>query len=345
MKIVTLNSRISFRRLDMRHVQSILGLIWSLDGLLQLQHVMFTRWFLSQVLTPAAANQPGFVSSPIRWSIQLIGSHVAEWNLLFAAIQLLIGICLLSSFRVRFTLYASIIWSLVVWWLGEGFGEILTGTGTPLTGAPGAVILYALIAVVILAGNSSNKPLLMTTSNEMEESAGYYADSQVIGHQGWWPGNWHIRSFIGELLWSIVWILSSIFVLLPNNRKPNSIASSIELAQSGQPGWLRAFQQLGVDVSRNHGADLAIALSGLQLIVGLGIFYKKFQPVCLLLGSVLAIMFWIFGQSLGGLLTGSATDPNTGPLLIVLGLAIGLPIPELTIQIPRQRKTTSYFSP
>jgi hypothetical protein len=36
-----------------------------------------------------------------------------------------------------------------VWWLGEGLGGIFTGLASPLTGGPGAAVLYALLAVLI----------------------------------------------------------------------------------------------------------------------------------------------------------------------------------------------------
>jgi hypothetical protein len=45
-------------------------------------------------------------------------------------------------------LAASIAWSVSVWWFGEGLGGLLTG-GSPLTGTPGAVILYTLIALAL----------------------------------------------------------------------------------------------------------------------------------------------------------------------------------------------------
>ena len=43
----------------------------------------------------------------------------------------------------------AISWALGVWWLGEGLGSVLTGTASPVNGAPGAVILYALLAVLL----------------------------------------------------------------------------------------------------------------------------------------------------------------------------------------------------
>jgi hypothetical protein len=39
-------------------------------------------------------------------------------------------------------------------------------------------------------------------------------------------------------------------------------------------------------------------------------------------GTVLALVFWLVGQNLGELYSGQSTDPNTGPLLVLLAVAI-----------------------
>ena len=36
----------------------------------------------------------------------------------------------------------------------------------------------------------------------------------------------------------------------------------------------------------------------------------------------MATFFWISGQGLGGIFTGSGTDPNSGPLIVLLALAM-----------------------
>src|ERR1700685_4362951 len=49
--------------LTFRGVQIALGLFWILDGLLQLQHQMFSKAFVTQVIAPASQGQPHFVSN------------------------------------------------------------------------------------------------------------------------------------------------------------------------------------------------------------------------------------------------------------------------------------------
>ena len=42
----------------------------------------------------------------------------------------------------------------------------------------------------------------------------------------------------------------------------------------------------------------------------------------LLGGALLSLVMWVGGQAFGGILTGSGTDPNTGPMIVVLALAM-----------------------
>ena len=35
----------------------------------------------------------------------------------------------------------------------------------------------------------------------------------------------------------------------------------------------------------------------------------------------MALAIWVIGENFGGILTGQATDPNTGPLLVLVALA------------------------
>jgi hypothetical protein len=48
----------------------------------------------------------------------------------------------LNRRTVKAALIISFGWILGVWAVGEGFGLLLTGSASPLTGALGAVLLY-----------------------------------------------------------------------------------------------------------------------------------------------------------------------------------------------------------
>jgi hypothetical protein len=60
-----------------RLAQVMLGLLWVIDGVLQFQPYMFGKTFITGVLLPNAAGQPGIIGAPITWIAHLIEPHVA----------------------------------------------------------------------------------------------------------------------------------------------------------------------------------------------------------------------------------------------------------------------------
>jgi hypothetical protein len=129
-----------------RHLQIVLGLIWLLNGLLQFQPFMFTRAFAEQVIAPIGQGRPSFVAVPVQWAADIIAAHPAAWNIPFAAIQTALGIAILVPRTARLGLAVSIAWAAGVWYIGEGLGGLATGHASLLSGAPGAALLYALLA-------------------------------------------------------------------------------------------------------------------------------------------------------------------------------------------------------
>ena len=131
-----------------RKLQLGLGVVWLLDGFLQLQPFMFGKGF-PQMLAGNASGNPAFVASPITWSAGFIEHHLVALNAVFAFIQLALGLGIAWRPTVKLALGASVPWALGVWWVGEGLGGVLAGNASPVAGAPGAVFLYALLAVLL----------------------------------------------------------------------------------------------------------------------------------------------------------------------------------------------------
>src|ERR1700685_476812 len=134
-------------RLDARRALQLgLAAIWLLDGVLQYQPFMYTKAF-GQSLAAGAAGNRSVIAGPITWDASLVGQHLVLLNTVFATIQLLLGLGIAFRPTVRVALAPSVASWLGVWWVGEGLGGVLNGGAGPLNGAPGAVIVYALIAV------------------------------------------------------------------------------------------------------------------------------------------------------------------------------------------------------
>src|SRR5665213_4223355 len=140
-----------------RAFQTALGLIWLLDGALQFQPFMYSKGFI-QMLTGTAAGQPHWLASSINWAGHLAQSNLTVFNTLFALIQVAIGLGLLYRRTVKPALVLSLVWALVVWWFSEGFGMLFAGAN-PLTGAPAAVLLYAIIGLLVWPDERPGGPL------------------------------------------------------------------------------------------------------------------------------------------------------------------------------------------
>ena len=124
------------------------------------------------------------------------------------------------------------------------------------------------------------------------------------------------------LVWSGYWSLAAVLFLLPNNRTVTSVSSAITGMSSGEPSAYSHFLNSFGNQFGSGGVWTAWLLAIGSLIVGFGpLLFRRPTPF-LAVGGLLAAFFWVSGQGLGGIFTGSGTDPNTGPLIILLALAM-----------------------
>lgn len=286
-----------------RRLQLALGALWLLDAILQYQPVMFTRAF-SQMLAAAAEGNPAFVSRPILWDAHLVGQHPVALNTTFATIQLLLALGIAWRPTVRLALGASIVWALGVWWFGEGLGGVLTGTASPVSGAPGPVILYALLAVLLWPRDRSR------TAAGSAGSAVPFVAARAVGAPA------------ARALWLVLWASLAYFALLPANRAPQAWPTMLSGMTEGEPAWLAAISQHGAALLAHHGLAVSVGLAVVLALIAVGVYLPRSAARALLVvAAVLAAVIGVAGQDLGGILTGSGTDPESGPLLILLVLA------------------------
>ncbi len=284
-----------------RTLQLALGALWLLDAMLQFQPAMFGKGF-PQMLAGGAPGNPALIARPITWSAALIGHHVVVLNAIFAAIQLLLGLGIAWRPAVRFALAGSVLWSLAVWWLGEGLGGVLAGTASPVDGAPGAVVLYALLAVLLWPADRRPAD---RDAGDREPPVPFVA-APAVGRR------------IAQASWLAVWLGLAVLALLPASR---AVGSAIAETTPGEPAWLAWIDTHAASALTRHGLPAAIVLAAAFVIVALGTYLPR-RPAraAIVLAVVVAAVLWL-AQGLGGMLTGSATDPNTGPLLALLALA------------------------
>ena len=276
-----------------RHVTWALGGLWLLDGVLQLQPSMFTSDFPKEILQPAGEGSPVWVSAPVAWSSALVEHHLVVLNALFALTQLALGVGIMARRTRRAALLASVGWAVLVWWLGEGFGAMFAGPVSPLMGLPGAVALYALVAAFAWP---------------VEGSRGRSVASASPLH----PAG-------AAAVWVSLWGLFAVETLMPANRTSSGLHDMVTGMAAGEPGWLQSLDRLGAGVLDGRGAEASVALAVVFAVVAVGVLApRRLVKPTLVVAVALAALIWVVGQDLGGLATGHATDPNSGPLLALL---------------------------
>jgi hypothetical protein len=289
-------------RLTRRGLQLALGVIWLLDAALQFQPAMFTRSFPDQVLAPAAQGNPAWVARPMTWSATLIAHHVVLANTAFAVIQLVIALAILWRPTVRLGLVLSVPWALAVWWLGEGLGGVLTSGPSAVTGAPGAVILYALLAVLLwpAPGDPYDR-------YDPDDGGGSVAAGSPLG------------PVVAGVAWVVLWGSLVYDTLLAASRA--AVPGTVSGQGAGEPGWLAAIDTSAGRQLAAHGAAVSAVLAVILAVIAVAVFIPAVARPVLVLAIAVCLAVWLVGEDLGGIFTGTGTDPNTGPLLILLALA------------------------
>ncbi len=281
---------------DVRRVlQLALAGMWLFDGVLQYQAFMFSKGF-GQMLADTASGNPGIIATPISWDATLIQHHAVLLNTIFATIQLLLGFGIAWRPTVRLALAASIAWSLAVWWLGEGLGMVLTGSASPVNGAPGAVIIYALLAVLLWPADRPGR-------------AAPFTAARAVGAP------------VARALWLVLWLSLAYFALLPGNRAPQALHDMIAGMADGEPGWLAAIDRNAAALVVHQGLAASIVLAAALAVIAVGVYLPPpAARAALVLAIVVAAVIWVAGEAFGAILTGGATDPNSGLPLILLAL-------------------------
>lgn len=282
-----------------RALQLALGAIWLLDGVLQLQPFMFTAGAhgFSGMLNGMATGNPSTVARTITWNASIINHHAVVTNTAFAFIQILIGFGIAWRPTLKFALGASIIWGLGVWWFGEGLGGVLHGVGTPIGGGPGAVLFYALLAVLLWPRDRASS----TTP---------FVAARAVG------------ATAARAIWVVVWTGLALLALIGSGRSAQGIHDLIDTLNVGQPRWLAAIDRHAGSLVAHRGLAVAVVFAVICLVVAYGAFLPaRAARATLVLAVVTAVVVWVVGENFGLILAGGATDPNSGPVLILLALA------------------------
>ncbi len=345
--------------LTQTRLRQIVGILWLIDGLLQLQPLMFTMNMVNGVMVPMTHGQPAPIAANLNWIVQVTTQNLTLVNWIIAVVQICIGLCLITGFLVKPIVILSIIWALIVWYGGEGLSMLLTGQASALTGAPGAVLLYPLLGLVIYPRRTSDGRFSHSLSANEDNNTGMGGILSRL-----------------QLRWVLagLWFLFALLQLQPYWWQPGQISQAIG-SMVGQGGLNSVFvdpvlQRLS-DITANAEIPLNIALIVVFLGLGLGLALAKNEQVrpwvpptsgsqvrvghprgvptltwlplvggtrpLLVLSILVSFVVWYMAEAFGMILTGMATDFNSGLLLIVIALACW---PLAHSRVPQRREPT-----
>ncbi len=274
-------------------------MVWLVDGVLQLQPFMFSRGSsgFSGMIGGTAVGNPSWIARSITWDASVVDHHAVLLNTVFALIQIAIGVGIAWRPVLKPALALSVAWSFGVWWFGEGLGGVLHGTGTPFFGGPGAVLFYALLAVLLWPSDRSAKPAP-------------YVAARAVGRRA------------ATAIWLVVWIGLAVLAVIGSGRSSSFLSRGIGTVNSGQPHWLGSIDRHTTSFLAHHGAAAAILLAIVCVVVAAGIVLPvPAARATLILGITTFAIIWVLTENFGMILAGGATDPNSGPLVILLVLA------------------------
>lgn len=275
-----------------------LGTLWLIDAIFQVQPQMFTTNMINSVLLPTLSSQPVPVAASLHTIIMMITQHLVFFNLLIAVVQAEIGLFLLAGLWVRETVILSCVWALIVWYGGEGMNMLFTGQASVLTGAPGAVLLYPLLGLLVYprkTPSSSSREYLLSRERFHRVLAGFWIFAALLQLQPYWWQRGQISQAIGAM--TGLGGLNTVVVdpvLVPLSR---------------------------LTVSLEVPLNSALIVIFLGLGTGLLLVRPAHRRLLLILSILLSLAIWWGTQAFGMILTGMATDFNSGLLILLMTLA------------------------
>ena len=241
----------------------MLATIWLIDGILQLQSFFFTKSFGLQMISGMSSGNPSVIARPITWSGTTIGHHAVLTDAFFAVAQTAIAVAIAWRPTVKIGLGVSIAWAVGVWWVGEGLGGVLNGTANPVNGAPGAVIIYALLAV------------LLWPTDRTEQKAPFIA-ARAVGAP------------VAKGLWLVLWGSLSYFAVLGANRSSRGLHNLITTEANGEPAWVAWIDHHAASLVDHKGLAVTVVLAILLLIVAIGTYLPgSFANATVVLAAVI----------------------------------------------------------
>ncbi len=298
------------------------GLLWILDGLLQLQSSMPLS-VPSGVMHPAASTSPPWVQHLVNSGATIWSNHPVEAAAGVVWIQVGLGIWLLVARGgpwSRLGGLATFAWGLVVWVFGQAFGGIFAPGLTWLFGAPGAALFYCAAGVLLaLPDRAFATPRL---GRIVLRLTGIFffamAVLQAWPGRGFWQGQARGVSSTGTL--------TEMVRQMSHTPQPAMLSS-----------WVAKFASF--DAAHGWGVNLFIVIALASIGVGFLSGTPRVVRCTVVVTIALCLADWVLIEDLG-FFGGVGTDPNSMipmALMVVTGYLAFVRIPVVTESISGQR--------
>lgn len=293
-----------------RFLRISLGLLWMIDGLLQAQPDM-PSGFVREMISPGLATSPSWLADLVRPLGTVWTNHPVVADATTVWIQVGLGVLILlggGGLLSKAALWASVVWSGFVWVTGEFLGGLMTPGASWLAGSPGAVLVYLIVSLLLLAPHSwweNGRAALLA-----RRSAALWILTGAVLQALPWEGSWSSNG------------LSTTFAGGASTRQPAALRRPI--------AWLSSLTQA-------HPGAVNALIVIILVAVGVGLLVSQRREVVWVALGLCAATWWLAQDF--GVLGGFGTDPDTA-LPLALLLAASLPrwtaAPDLSKQ-PRRR--------
>ena len=288
------------------------GVLWFIDGLLQLQPAM-PLGLASQVIASSAHGSPRWLHAVVFSGVGLWNRHPLALGEAAAWIQMGIGFMFLGARgrALRVAALVSCVWALVVWVLGESLGAMFSSTSSVLFGWPGAAFFY-LVAGAWLA-----------------TSPAFFERHFAV---------WTLRAV------AIMLALGALLQLIPTREfwhggPDNALAAMTQLmSHTAQPSWLRSVVTHVGSTGSSLGGGVNLVVIFWLLISAVGLWRASSRPLHwpsrLTISG--ALIIWIVAQD-AAVFGGLSTDLNSMIPLVALtwcAAAARQPLERTTEQRP-----------
>jgi cytochrome oxidase Cu insertion factor (SCO1/SenC/PrrC family) len=297
------------------------GLLWIVDGLLQLQSAM-PLGLPPSVVEPAASGSPTWVQELVNSGVTIWSNHPIQAAAATVWLQVGLGIWLLVAPRGRWLQVggaASAGWALVVWMFGEAFGGIFNPGATWLFGTPGSALLYG--AAGLLLALPERRFATARLGRIVLAAGGVFflgmALLQAWPGRGFWQGHGASHQRVGTLVTMVR-----------------------AMAGTSQPGWLSSWVAWFARFDAAHG--WAVNLVAVVALAGIGLAFlsgrRRLVSSAVVAMVLLCLADWVLVQDLG-VFGGVGTDPNSMVPLIVLFVAAYVGTVRLPVAAPADAET------